>query len=166
MVHIEDEFQVNRDHSFDGDLDHDTADEELDGAELASIEWLQIHYGGPASSVGGGIQLMQVRPSLARSVPYGDIEMGLLAESVKLDVESPEAYARAVAEWIESSIVDVTDAVEYLTSQGDFDEEMLKEVEANTSVTVYISAACPQQELKAELAGFNREHIQVIWLGE
>jgi hypothetical protein len=144
-------FRWDHDRSFDDDLDHDTADGELDGTELAGIEWLQIHYGGPASSAGGGIQLVQVRPGLARSVP---------------DVESPEAYAHAVAEWIESSIVEVTDAVEYLTSQVDFNEEMLKEIEDNTSVTVYISAACPQQELKAELADLNREDIQVVWLGE
>lgn len=166
MLYMEDDLQVDHDRSFDDDLEHDTADEELDGTELASIEWRQIHYGGPASSAGGGMQLMQVRPGLARSVPYGDIDMGLLAKSVELDVESPEAYAHAVAEWIKSSIVEVTDAVEYLSSQVDFNEEMLKEIEDNTSVTVYISGACPQHELKAELADFNREDIQVVWLGE
>lgn len=157
---------MDHDPSFDGDFDHDAADEELDGTELASISWLQIHYGGPASSVGGGIQLIQVRPGLARSVPYSDVEMGWLAESVELAVESPEAYAHAVAEWIKSSIGQVTDAIEDLISQGDFDEEMLEEIEDNTSVTVYISAACPQQELTAELADLNTEDIQVVWLGE
>jgi hypothetical protein len=69
VEYVEDELQVDHDRSFDDDLDHDTADEELDGTELASINWLQIHYGGPASSVGGGIQLIQVRPGLARRVP-------------------------------------------------------------------------------------------------
>ena len=159
-------FRVDHDRTFDDGLDDDTADEELDGTELASVDWLEIHYGGPASSVNGGIQLIQVRRDLARSVPYGDIEMGLLAESVELDAESPKAYARAVAEWIESSTDQVTYAVEYLSSQVDFDEEMRAEIEDNTSFTIYISAACPQQELKAELADFNREHVRVVWLAE
>jgi hypothetical protein len=92
--------------------------------------------------------------------------MGWLAESVEFAADSPEACARAVAEWIKSSVGEVTNAVEDLTSQGEFDEEMLEEIEENTSVTVYISAACPQQELKAELAHLNREDTQVVWLGE
>jgi hypothetical protein len=167
MEYREDELQVDHDRSFDNDLDDDTADEESDGTELADISALQTFpHGGPASSVNVGIQLIQVRPDLARSVPYGDIEMGWLAESVELAAESPEAYAHAVAQWIKSSIGAVTDAVEDLTSRGDFDEEMLEEIEDNTSVTVYISAACPQQGLKAEFADFNREHVQVVWLGE
>lgn len=166
MKYTEDELQVDHDRTFDDGLDDDTADEELDGTELASISWLQIHYGGPASSVNGGIQLIQVRRDLTRSVPYRDIEMGLLAESVELDAESPGTYAQAVAEWIESSIDQVTDAVEYLSSQVDFDEELQEENEDNTSFTIYISAACPQQELKAELADFNREHVRVVWLAE
>ena len=166
MEHMEDELQVDHDRTFGDGLDDETADEELDGTELASVDWLEIHYGGPASSVNDGIQLIQVRRDLARSVPYGDIEMGLLAESVELDAESPEAYARAVAEWIESSVDQVTFAVEYLSWQVDFDEEMRKEIEDNTSFTVCISAECPQQELKAELADFNREHVRVVWLGE
>ena len=33
-------------------------------------------------------------------------------------------------------------------------------------MTVYISPACPQQKLKAELADLNGEDIQVAWLGE
>ena len=161
-----DELQVDHDRSFDDDLDHDTAGEELDGTELASINWLQIHYGGPASSAGGGIQLIQVRPGLVRSVPYGDIDMGWLAESVEFAADSPEACARAVAEWIKSSVGEVTNAVEDLTSQGEFDEEMLEEIEESTSVTVYLSDACPQQELKAELADFHREYVRIVWLGE
>ena len=124
---------MDHDRSFDDDLDHDTADEELDGTELASIEWLQIHYGGPASSVGGGIQLMQVDPAWHAASLTAISRWACWRESVELDVESPEAYAHAVAEWIESSIVEVTDAVEYLTSQVDFNKEMLKEIEDNTS---------------------------------
>ena len=86
---MEDELQVGHNHTFDDDLDADSTDEEVDGTELASVVWQEIYYGGPASSGNGGIQLIQVRSDLARSVPYGDIEMGLLAESVELDAESP-----------------------------------------------------------------------------
>ena len=42
MEYMEDELQVDHDRTFDDGLDDDTADEELDGTELASISLLQI----------------------------------------------------------------------------------------------------------------------------
>lgn len=156
-------FEVDHDCAFDNDLDSDEADEELDGTELVDLSWQQIHDGGPASSASGGIQLILVSPGLARSVPYGDIDMGWLATSVQLDREPPEAYARDVAQWIRSSVDDVLDLGRDLISQVDYDEEQLEEAEDSTSVTAYISAACPQQALKAELADLNEEHVQIVW---
>jgi hypothetical protein len=45
MEHMEDELQVDHGRTFGDGLDDDTADEELDDTELASVDWLEIHYG-------------------------------------------------------------------------------------------------------------------------
>lgn len=93
---------------------------------FASVAGWRAIYGGPAPSVSRGMQLIQVRRDLARSVPYGDTGMRLLAESVALDAESPRALAQAVAGWIESSTDQVTDAVEH--ELADFNREHMRVV--------------------------------------